>query len=136
MSRSALQQLKAATEEAARWENIKKVVVLLYKKVVNMAKTSVQTSYKFEVRRTDLRAARSAMGARGVLTEEDMNVILDNQADVIKGLRELFPDSDISIKTLSKAADGQFYDVSTMDESLLRFIDRRHDQTFLVVDWS
>jgi hypothetical protein len=32
--------------------------------------------------------------------------------------------------------DGNMYDISKMDEKVLAFIDKRHNQDCIVIDWS
>ncbi len=135
MSRSVLQRLKATTEEETRQKNLKQTLKYLYNNILTKAKTSSETSCKFQLQRLDVRGTYVNLGPNA-LPSDYMNLILDNQGDILSGLRELFPDSTVSIKTECRAADGNFYDVNTFDETLLRFIDRRYDQTFLVVDWS
>ena len=136
ISRSALQQLKAKTDEENRKKQVKKAATILYREVLRIATTSSETSRKFQLQKTAPGIAVLASRSPMDLHPNDMNFILDNQADILQELRSLFPDSVVGIKTLSKAADGNFYDVSTLDENLLKFVDRRYDQTCLVVDWS
>ena len=59
-----------------------------------------------------------------------------NMRDILSGLQELFPDCIVSNCTLSQGTDGKFYDISTLDEKILPFINRALDQSFIVVDWS
>ena len=60
--------------------------------------------------------------------------------DVVRGLRELFPDSKIEYKVavMARAPDGKMYDVSKMDSALTPFIHPSQTQTNKVidVDWS
>lgn len=138
ISRSALQQLKGVTDEENRQKTLTKVVQLLYNRVIVRAKSSNDTCFKLELQRTDPRAARHAMPGSHipVCHPEDMNFILDNKGDIIERLNVLFPDSTVSIQMQSRAPDGKYYDISTLDESMLKFIDRRFDQAYLIVDWS
>lgn len=61
---------------------------------------------------------------------------IENMRDILSGLQELFPDCAVSNSTLSQGTDGKFYDISTLDEKVLPFINRALDQSFIVVDWS
>jgi hypothetical protein len=134
--------MKAVADEEKRQENVRKIVKLIYNHVVSAAKSSIVTSYTVQLQITDPRAAVkkviSAMPAseHTTLHPFDMSLIFENRDEVIQQLRSLFPDCDVGIKTLSRGANGQYYDASTLDESALRFIDKRYDQTHLVVDWS
>jgi hypothetical protein len=61
---------------------------------------------------------------------------IENMRDILSGLQELFPGCSVSNTTLSKGTDGKFYDISTLDEKVLPFINRDLDQSFIVVDWT
>jgi hypothetical protein len=57
-------------------------------------------------------------------------------ADILSGLQALFPDCIVSHTLLCKGTDGKFYDISTLDEKVLPFVNRALDQSFIVIDWS
>lgn len=61
---------------------------------------------------------------------------IENMRDILSGLQELFPACTVSNSTLSQGTDGKFYDISTLDEKVLPFINRALDQSFIVVDWT
>jgi hypothetical protein len=61
---------------------------------------------------------------------------VENMFDILRGLQNLFPECTVSHTLLSKGTDGKFYDISTLDEKLLPFVNRALDQSFIVIDWS
>jgi hypothetical protein len=62
--------------------------------------------------------------------------VRDNMPDILFKLQNLFPDSKVDFKTLSRGQDGKMYDVADIDERMRPFIDTRNKQDFIVVDWS
>jgi hypothetical protein len=61
---------------------------------------------------------------------------LQNMNDILSGLRPLFPGCTISHCIMSKGTDGKMYDISTLDEKVLPFINRALDQWFIIIDWT
>jgi hypothetical protein len=130
--RCALKQMKAVEDEKKRQEYVRKFVKITYNEVLRVARSSTMNKYTVH-----LQIAGTAMPtSEHTLHPNDVKIVLENQDEILEQLRELFPDCAVGIKTLSRGANGQYYDASTLDESALRFIDKRYDQTHLVVDWS
>lgn len=61
---------------------------------------------------------------------------IKNMNDILAGLRDLFPDCAVSHTLLCQAKDGKLYDVATLDNAVLPFVDRALDQSYIVIDWS
>ena len=122
MSRDAMRQLKAKTEEAARIQQVKNIVQQVYQAAVQIAKSSPVSSYKYAVPPEDRRNPDS--------------FYMKNMPDILAGLQELFPGCDVSNTLLSRGADGKMYDISKLDDKVLPFVNRALDQSHIVVDWS
>ncbi len=141
-TRDELRKMKAEREEAERKECIEEVVSWLYQRIIGFAKQSSESSYKLQLLVASPENMRTAQHKGNVHQPYDQSIIyytdfiLKSSDEIIQHLRSTFPDCSVEIKTLSKAADGKMYDVSTLDEAALRFVDRRFDQSHLIVDWS
>jgi hypothetical protein len=141
ITRSELKQRKYEEDEINRQACFQEVVEWIYKRVLNFSKTTSDNSYKLQLVYQNPQAAISkSMSASSQqfsqLDHACMNFILENTDEVMARLHSLFPDSSVEIKTLSRAPDGKMYDTSSLDANALRFINRQHDQTFLIIDWS
>ena len=126
MSRDTMRGLKAKVEEDMRLQSIRNIIDGIYSQAVAAAKTKAETSYRTEVPKTP-RQFRS-LGSNPFYIE--------NMADILSGLQALFPDCTVSHTLLSQGTDGKFYDISTLDEKVLPFVNRALDQSFIVIDWS
>ncbi len=139
-TRDELRKMKSDREEAERKECIEEVISWLYRRIIETAKQSSDTSYKLQLlaaSRENIQMVRQMQN--GMYDEHKIyytGFILEASDEVLQHLRSTFPGCAVEIKTLSKATDGKMYDVSTLDEATLRFVDRRNDQTYLIVDWS
>ena len=139
MSRDAMRQLKANTEEAARIQQVKNIVEQVYRAAVQTAKSKTETSYNHPL---PLGATVAEMqivvvkkfGCNGGTTADPFYV--KNMPDILAGLQELFPGCDVSHTLLSKGTDGKMYDISKLDDKVLPFVNRALDQSYIVVDWS
>jgi hypothetical protein len=122
ISRDAMRQLKANTEEAARIQQVKNIVQQVYQAAVQTAKSSPVTSYNHPVPQQ-----------HRIQTDP---FYLKNMPDILAGLQELFPGCDVSHTLLSRGTDGKMYDISKLDDKVLPFVNRALDQSYIVVDWS
>jgi hypothetical protein len=61
---------------------------------------------------------------------------IENMPDILSGLQELFPGCTISHSIMCQGTDGKLYDISTLDEKVLPFVNRALYQSFIVIDWS
>jgi len=61
---------------------------------------------------------------------------LANMPDILIGLQQVFPDCTVTHSLLCQGTDGKMYDISTLDDNVLKFVNRVLDQSFIVIDWS
>ena len=122
MSRDAMRQLKANTEEAARIQQVKNIVEQVYRAAVQTAKSSSVTSYNYPLPPQNRH-------------QPDLFYV-KNIPDILAGLQELFPGCDVSHTLLSKGTDGKMYDISKLDEKVLPFVNRALDESYIIIDWS
>ena len=146
-SRAMMQELKSQKEEELRQNQIKKIVEEIYADAVNIASTSIASSFNFKIPTHnyvpfDIRASRKIMTQRESLEKQRLSNPLDNtfhiknMSDIMAGLRDLFPDCAVSHTLLCQAKDGKMYDVAKLDDAVLPFVDRALDQSYIVIDWS
>ena len=131
MSRDAMRSLKAKMEEEVRLQKIKIIIDGIYYRAVTAAKVKTDTSFKMEIPKTHVMVG--PVRHQGYVSDP---FYIENMVDILDGLRTLFPDCTVSHSTLSQGTDGNFYDISTLDEKVLPFVNRALDQSFIVIDWS
>lgn len=131
MSRDAMRGLKAKIEEEVRVQKIRIIIDGIYSQAVTAAKVKTDTSFKMEIPKTNVINPQTGRHQ----TSSDP-FYLENMAHILSSLRDLFPDCTVSHSTLSQGTDGKFYDISTLDEKVLPFINRALDKSFIVIDWS
>jgi hypothetical protein len=141
MSRSMMQTLKAEKDEDIRKGQIKKIVNEIYKEAVQIASTNTTTSYNYELPSIMMAMRTPSERLRLKAQHQYLNGAPDpfhikNIADILAGLRDLFPDCAVSHTLLCQAKDGKMYDVAKLDGSVLPFVDRALDQSYIVIDWS
>jgi len=121
ISREKMCQMNAEEIEKQRQQMIQNIVSNIYYDAIRHAKTSTETSYKY--------LATRLPQVYHQFNGNDMN-------DIIENLKQLFPDSSVSQATFVRGADGKQYDISTLDEKLLPFINKQNGQMHIVIDWS
>jgi hypothetical protein len=155
MSRAMMQGLKAEKEEEIRQAHIKKIVNEIYRQAFQIAQTTTETSYNHEIPSTDMarytpdqRREQKKRYLDNLVTYRGGNRTIPyyqgppdpfhikNMPDILTGLRDLFPGCSVSHTLLCQAKDGKLYDVATLDEAVLPFVDRALDQSYIVIDWS
>ena len=148
ITRDELKQLKIQADEEKRRAEIAAAIKETYDKIVRHATGSTETKIQFNVvedarmRQMDVRQQQQY---RQMLQQQpplNPSILITDEliGDVVRGLRELFPDSKIEYKVtvMARAPDGKMYDVSKMDASVAPFIHASQTQTKKVidVDWS
>ena len=123
MSRHAMRELKAKTEEDTRIQQVKYIVNQVYQAAVQTAKSKTDSSYNHPLPQQQHRMQTDPF-------------YLKNMPDILAGLQELFPDCAVSHTLLSKGTDGKMYDISKLDDKVLPFVNRALDQSYIVIDWS
>jgi len=133
LSRENLLGLKIPNDERNRIFFIDQQVQQIYFKVKQIAETTTNTSFKQEVPNIHPRE-KEQHKQRGTIHPHQY--FRDNIEDIINKLKEIFPDSNIEFKTLSRGQDGKMYDIKDIDEKMKPFINISLNQEFIVVDWS
>jgi hypothetical protein len=159
-----MQELKSQKDEEARQADIKKIVTEIYNKSVNQASTTSDKAYNFKIPGDPYIRSYHISGeipyynhATGEVAKKrghckqpmgiDTNMgynqkgqadpfYIKNMPDILAGLQQLFPGCSVSHTLLCQAKDGKMYDVAKLDESVLPFVDRALDQSYIVIDWS
>ena len=163
MSRDAMRGLKAKLEEDVRLQGIKERVTYIFTQAWTAAKTNADTSFNFPIpfdmspqpkktiqvtqvpqkmviskkealfdaQMSSYQAARAAGAGR-----PSDPFYIENMPDILSGLQELFPGCTISHSIMCQGTDGKVYDISTLDEKVLPFVNRALDQSFIIIDWS
>ena len=104
LSRATLRQLKSVTDEQKRQENIDRLVKSFYKRIVEIAKTSTTTVYKFQLERPNgpeihaqfannpdyLAKVNEAYLRNMSQQSRDVIFILENKLAIIEQLETLF----------------------------------------------
>jgi hypothetical protein len=104
VSRSTLLGLKAKKEEEERIQMIGSIIYNIYRQVNQTAMTTTNTTYKIPIQD---------------MTRHNFE-IEDNIPDILDRLRNLFPDSKVELKDISRHLHGNTYD----------------EQEYIVIDWS
>ena len=145
VTRDELKQLKIQADEEKRKVEIASAINELYDMIVQRATGSTDTTMQFTVIEDPNMRIMNAhqiqkyrQSLQQQLSQRSTVIITENlREDVIRGLRELFPDSKIEYKVavMARALDGKMYDVSKMDSP---FIHSSQTKTTKVidVDWS
>ncbi len=144
MTRDAMRQLKANTEETDRLQRIKQIVNQIYQAAFQTAKSKSDTSYYHRLPQATTVAETQMLGPKVTTTKYGCNrgsmntdpFYLKNMPDILAGLQELFPGCDVSQTQFSMGADGKMYDISKIDEKVLPFVNSAYNQSCIVIDWS
>ena len=136
VSREAMRSLKSLKDEEARLKRIDSLVHHIYRSSVNLAETTTTTSFNYSVPQENITrqvvepiCMYGTTPTRYVSTREII-------PEIISGLQSLFPNCSVKYTTLTRGQDGKMYDISLMDPQILPFIDKKHAQEYIVVDWS
>lgn len=133
VSREEMQSLKAKNDEKIKNTQIDMIVSMVYAAAVSSATTNTDRIYRWPYNNQQTFGCVSGH----YITYQ---TLLDNMEEILKRLQVLFPDSLIENKKVSMArgTDGKDYDISTLDEKDLPFVDMRGRTTSdnIVIDWS
>lgn len=116
ISREAMSQMKAQADEKERQQTVQRIVARIYTLAIDKARSSTETSYKYQV--------------------AQRHHIPPHMKDIIENLKQLFPGSSVLQTTLVRGADGKHYDISTLDEKLLPFVNKQQGEMHIIIDWS
>ena len=133
VSREEMQSLKAKNDEKIKNTQIDMIVSMVYAAAVSSATTNTDRIYRWPYNNQQTFGCVSGH----YITYQ---TLLDNMEEILKRLQVLFPDSLIENKKVSMArgTDGKDYDISTLDDKDLPFVDMRGRTTSdnIVIDWS
>lgn len=117
MSREIMQTLKATKEEELRIEKVKRSVTRIYQEAIQKAMTSTSTSYSLHL-------------------GQEYQFYKDNMEEILTKLQSLFPGCSVKLSKMCMGNDRKPYDISTIDEKMLPFINQNNAFECIVVDWS
>jgi len=133
VSREEMRALKAKNDEKIKNMQIHMIVSMVYNAAVNSATTNSDRIYRWPYNNQQTFGCVSGH----YITYQ---TLLDNMEEILKRLQVLFPDSLIENKKVSMArgVNGKDYDISTLDDKDLPFVDMRGRTTSdnIVIDWS
>jgi len=156
MSRDAMRSLKAKVEEEQRIKQIKSICQCIYRGAVDQAQKATDLVYKYTVPltrqvvpaepivlNTASMTPKEAMFMQQQALHQKSRVVnapcqlhTKNMPDILQELREMFPECLVKHARLVKAKDGNMYDMDTMDEKVLPFIDQSQSQEYITIDWT
>ena len=141
MPRYVMQMLKSQKYEELRKSRVKNIIDEIYTEAVHTASTSSTTSYNHEIPSSMMAmrtpAERVRLKAQGQYIKGQADPFyIKNMSDILAGLEALFPACAVSHTLLCQGKDGKMYDVAKLDETVLPFVDRALDQSYIVIDWS
>ncbi len=142
-SRDAMRELKGAKDEEAHILMINSVVKQLYEETVRFAERTRETFYKINMINKSYNSSKLPSNSN-TLYYHDLNIpreyVREHMEEILTHLRRLFPDCSVEYKKVSMARgrDGIEYDITTMDNILLSFIDVRQGRTeeYIMIDWT
>ena len=117
MSREVMQTLKATKEEELRIEKVKRSVTHIYVQAVRQAETTSITPYTLHI-------------------GQEYQFYKDNMEEILTELQSLFPDCIVKLSKMCMGNDRKPYDISTIDEKMLPFINQKNAFECIVVDWT
>jgi hypothetical protein len=128
-----MQMLKAKKDEMIRVETVKGIINVIYTNAIQAAETKGHTSYSLDIDQYKNRR-------RTNIVNDDSNTeykfYKDNMDEILSGLQKLFPGCTVKLANMCTGNDGKRYDISTMDEKMLPFINQKNAFECIVVDWS
>jgi hypothetical protein len=139
-SRDSMRGLRNAMDEKFRVAGVNRIVNEIYSAAVHIARTTANSMYQHLIPRASIYPIPSNMRSANLTVRDPRNddekFYISNMYDILKGLRALFPECSVEYKMLTRGQDGKMYDITTIDEKMLPFINRAHDQAYVIVDWT
>jgi hypothetical protein len=119
ITRDEMRGLKAKKDEENRLREINDAVKEIYHNAIRNAEQTSDSSFKFPIRHPSYEK---------------------NITDILSGLQVLFPECVVEYKNLCQGLDGNWYDISLIDDIMKQFIDinknRIQTQKNIIIDWS
>ena len=137
VTREEMRSLKAKNDAKIKNMQIDMIVSMIYRAAISFATTNSDTIYRWPYNNQQTVACITDNLQNHYITYK---TLLENMEEILKRLQVLFPESLIENKkvTMARGRDGKDYDISTLDDKLLPFIDMRVRITSdtVVIDWS
>ena len=121
--------LKVEKDEKIRVETVKGIINVIYRNAIQVAETQGHTSYSLDI---DPNPQRCGI----IISKTEYKFYKDNMDEILSGLQKLFPGCSVKLANMCTGNDGKRYDISTMDEKMLPFINQQNAFECIVVDWS
>jgi hypothetical protein len=142
-SRDAMRELKANKDEEAHILMINSVVKQLYEETLRFAERTRETVYKINMINKSYNSSKLPSNSNTSFHHNlqiASEYVREHMEEILTHLRRLFPDCSVEYKKVSMARgrDGIEYDITTMDNILLSFIDVRQGRTeeYIMIDWT
>jgi hypothetical protein len=149
VTRSLMQNLYENTNDKIRNGKIEEIIKMIYSRAINFAEKNPVKSFMFdfsiEQQFGNFYFKSLAAQANTQSTTEFAAIrksdISDNIKEIIVSLETLFPECNITYKSISfaRGRDGKEYDISTLDENLRQLIinpGQFRKSDCIVIDWS
>jgi len=147
---------KTKVEEEQRIQQIKNINQSIYSLAIRQAQTTTDSVYKYTVPLTRqvvsaqpivlntasmtpkeaLFIQQQALHQKTRVVNAPCEFHTKNMPDILQELREIFPGCLVKHARLVKAKDGNMYDMDTIDEKVLPFIDQSQSQEYITIDWT
>jgi hypothetical protein len=129
-NRATLQGLRANKIEEDREKVISHFMNEIKTRVVETAKNTDERVYNYDY----MNQSSQRMLFGSTYTND---IILDNLADILLRLRDIFPGCVVTYTECQRAYDGKYYDPSTVPESLLvRHMGNFGTRKRFTIDWT
>jgi len=131
-----MQMLKAKKDEMIRVETVKGIINVIYTNAIQAAETKGHTFYSLDIDPCHMKEYMNHSGQFKDRASLEYKFYKDNMDEILSGLQKLFPGSTVKLSNMCTGNDGKRYDISTMDEKMLPFINQKNAFECIVVDWS
>ena len=119
--------MKAKEDARKRWELIARVVKHFYNEVIKFAKTNDSSYYFYSYK---IHHSHYQL----------VNFILENEEDIVKSIKHLFPESNVSFEECLNCDQGnnkQRYQIcDSLSEDAKQFIDKNKIERMIVISWA
>lgn len=136
ITRDEMRGMKAKKDEELRIEKMNRCVQMIYSQAVNIAKTSTNTTFSLDIDTQQTRQYMPMNIPMNYPPNSEYQFYKDNMTEILSGLQDLFPGCIVKLAKMCTGNDRKRYDISTMDEKMLPFINQQQAFECIVIDWS
>lgn len=139
MSRDEMRGMKAKKDEELRIKKLNQTIQMIYRNTISVAETSTNTTYSLDIDPQKIRQRILPMNyphQQNHPPNSEYQFYKDNMTEILSGLQDLFPGCIVKLAKMCTGNDGKRYDISTMDEKMLPFINQQQAFECIVIDWS